>query len=168
MKKTILTGVILLFSTIAHYAFSMNTDPLPAAIKPAQPRTLVINANVTVVLVNGDDAFLRMEGGKDFEEQLTIRQTGHKLVIEAKRSRNLKGKGVIYVPAAYLKYIEINGDSYVKALTTLQNPKLDVLINGECKLHVVTTGVVNLLETERYSFEYKTRPVFIPVMVNGK
>lgn len=124
--------------------------------------SLVINAHVTVVLV-ADNQPLRMGGEDVFLENVNLKQTGHKLVVETSKNRDLRNKGVIYIPAASLKYIEINSTAAVRTASTLKSPVLSIKVNGECKINIRTLGHLNIIEGPYHEVRYRERQVTPPV-----
>lgn len=164
MKRTIFLCVALFAVTILNSSFT--TDPNKALIEKKQNaiRSLIINANVTVVLVKGGDAKLKVDGDNYFAEQVMIRQKGKRLVIDAKKNQDLKSVGVIYVPADRLDFIMINSSASLKSESTLETRKLDVVINGTCNLEVTTMGQLNLFDTDYYTFEHTAKVVRKPIV----
>jgi hypothetical protein len=128
-------------------------------------RTLIINADVTVVLVANSKATLEIIGGEYINKHVSFQKNSDTLVINSTRNKDLKNSGVIYVPAGQLQIIRINSDAHVRSLYTLQIPKLDVVINGTCDFSISNIGVVNLIPTEDYTYEQSTSHRRLPVSV---
>jgi len=162
MKKTLFLFAALLASAIFNASFSADPRKSSAKEPPAGVMTLIINADVTVVLVNSENATIRVEGDDYFKEQVILKENGNKLTINSARNKDLKSRGIVYVPAGKLGYIKINSNAMVRSLNTLRLPSLDVVINGACQLYVVNTGELNLIETEFYEFELTAKtPGFV-------
>jgi hypothetical protein len=155
MKRIIFLSVAVL--STAFFTFSFASDNSSATPDPVPVTTLVINADVTVVLVNNGEMNTQASGEKLFIDQLLITQKGDTLVIGSTKQRDYKEKGVVYVAAGQIKSIRINSAAHVKSLYPLNTPKIDVVVNGPCLVRVVTTGVLNLIETEKYTYEETTQ-----------
>ena len=165
MKKTIVLSLALLFATIFNYSSAKpNGEPLPA-VGPSQASTLIIDAHVTVVLVNNDKAAIQVVGEGSLTKLIAFKNTGDTLVISSTRNKDLKGAGIIYVPASKLKNIRINRAAHVRSLFALHVPKLDVVINGDCQIAISNIGEVNVSATEFYSFEGSKEVRQVPLTV---
>ncbi len=75
---------------------------------------------------------------------------------------------MIYVSASNLDYIRINHDASVESLHTLHTPRIDVVVNGECNVAIVTTGEVNLIETDAYTYVQTVRKINKPSVIKTK
>lgn len=160
MKKIVLLSLIIQCAVISS-AFS-NEPPLVKELKTGAYQTLVINANVTVVLTNEDEQALRMSGDETFMSRLTIKQIGHRLYIGATKNADLLSKGIIYIPAAKLQQIQVNSAAHVKSSGPLQIPNLQIRINGECKIHIVHVGELNLTGNDYYDYTQESKEMLIP------
>ena len=148
MKRLIILNFILLFTAIVNYSFGKtSTTPTPDSSKIT---TLIIDANVKVVLADNENAQVQVFGDNTFTKLVTIKRSGDTLVIGSSKYRDLKSSGTIYVPANQLQNIRVNNSAQVQSLTTLQIPKLDVVVNGACKVTIASMGEVNLIETDGY------------------
>src|SRR5258705_7110165 len=97
--------MILLFST----AFSQNPQPAVKKIRLDAFSKLRINAGVTVILIedeNEDSA--RIEGSSLFVKKVLLRQIGNELEVRTKTFKNMKEKGVIYIPVHSFIQIALN------------------------------------------------------------
>jgi hypothetical protein len=152
-KLVFYVAATLLCVLIARRSFATD-DP---AANPASGRTyiktLIINADVTVILVNSDKISIDANGNEKFMSQVQIERSGDTLVINSQKRKDLREKGVIYVSASHLRRIRINSSAELRTFNVLQLPVLDVVINGDCKIAVSNTGVTNLIETKHYSVE---------------
>ena len=158
MKKTIILSLVILLTTIFNYSFGKTTSDSLTTDKNSPITTLIINANVTVVLVDNVKANLEVTGRNSLRDIVTIKEIGDTLVIGAIKNRDVKEAGVIYVPASQLKNIRINGEAYVTSFYTLQIPNLDVVMNNVCAVYIATTGKLNLTATPLYTIEQTTEP----------
>lgn len=166
MKKTISFSFLILFMALFNYSFGRET--LPG--EKEQIKTLIINADVTVVLVDNDQVKPEIAGKSVLSRFVTLTQSGDTLTIGALKDRNMVDAGVIYIPASRLQNIRINSDATVRSLQTLQVPNLNVVINGACYFQVSNIGELNLIETEKYEFEQnrEVKPVPSNMLRNKK
>ena len=158
MKKTIILSLVLLLTTILNYSSATTTPKTLAKVKPSPITTLIIDANVTVVLVDNYRANLEVTGLSSLRDIVTLKEIGDTLGIGAKKNRDIKQAGVIYVPASQLKNIRINSEAHVISLYTLQIPKLDVVVNGACTVGIASIGEVTMTATPFYTVD-QTREV---------
>lgn len=163
MKKNLVVTLVLMISVVyASFSAGLEKNPLSNDPKELVITSLVINADVNIVLFNEADKPVYMIGDAVFMEQVSFKQTGNTLVVNAKKNKNWKTKGVVYVPAGNLASIQVNNDAYVKSTGTLIIPKLDIEINGSCKVSVFTWGEVNLIKNDSYEIEYDVRRIPLP------
>lgn len=123
-------------------------------IKTQGYTTVVINANVTVYLVNTESDMVKMNGDDFFMQHINIEQEGNSLIINAAKNRDFKKKGAIYIPASAITQIKINSAAVVRSANNLQIPLLNVFINGSCKVSIVNKGEVKLTGSLSYDFYY--------------
>ena len=145
----------VLFTGIVFSAFS--AAAMPEQRQPDEPaiRSLVVNANVTVVLVDHPDQKIEMNGDPIFMNEVNIRRINGALVIDGNRGRNFKSRGMIYIPARALEQISINHSAFVRSSSTLHLPKLKIKINGSCKIHISTVGKIDFVETDLFEIDYR-------------
>ena len=154
MKKTTISIFAVLFTALFNCSFgrSVHDSLATTTNKTFHITTLVINADVTVMLVNDDEAMLEATGNKAFKKYIRLWKTGDTLVINAEKDKTFFD-GTIYVPASQLRKIQINSKARVRSLFALQIPNLDVVINGACTFSISNVGEVNFTGTENFSFE---------------
>jgi hypothetical protein len=167
MKKTISISSFILLMALFNYSFGRNT------LTPGENEkitTLIINASVTVVLVDNDRVQPEIAGKSVLNRLVTFTQHGDTLTIDALKNRNMVDAGVVYVPASRLQNIRINSDATVRSLQTLQVPNLNVVINGACYVQVSNIGELNLIETDKYMFEQnrEVKPIPASIVKNRK
>jgi len=153
MKKTIILSLVLLVTTILNFSSATTTPKTLANLEPAPITTLIIDANVTVVLVDNYRANLEVSGLSSLRDIVTLKEIGDTLVIGTTKNRDVKQAGVIYVPAGQLKNIRINSEAHVISLYTLQIPKLDVVVNGACTVGIASIGEVTMTATPSYTVD---------------
>ncbi len=150
MKKTILSTLVILAMVLCSSFASakLNHDPDPIT-------SLVVNANVTVVLVTNPGQNLELDGDPVFMSGITIKQTQGRVVVDGDRKRNFKGHGIIYVPAKDLQQIKVNNAAFIRSSSALKTPLLRILVNSNCKFHISTLGKIDFVENDLYEVEYQ-------------
>jgi Putative auto-transporter adhesin, head GIN domain len=160
MKKNLAVTVALMIAVVyASFSAGLQENTLSSDPKDRAITSLVVNADVNIVLFNDGDKQVRMTGDAVFMEQVSFKQTGSTLVVNARKNRNWKTRGVVYVPAGNLTSIRVNNDAYVKSSGKLIIPKLEIEINGSCKVSVFTLGEVNLIKNDSFEVEYEVRKI---------
>ena len=164
MKKTLLLTVLVVMGILTSSYAMEKPLPVPAFREPLMDiTTLVINAHVTVVLVEDNNEAVRLGGDDAFLMSVNLKQTGHKLVVDASKNRDMRNKGVVYIPASSLKYIEINSTASVRTENTLKVPVLSIKVNGSCKINIRTVGHLNIIEGTYHEVHYRERQASPPV-----
>lgn len=153
MKKTIISFLALFFTSTFSVSSAMSNRATNEG--PAHISTLIINSDVTVVLTDNHKTTPEISGSNALAKNVIFKKTSDTLIINSARNKNLKGAGVIYIPASHLKNIRINSEAHVRSLFYLQIPRLNVVVNGACKVAIYTTGVMNVGATEDYAFDRK-------------
>jgi len=161
MKKTFVFSAVLTLLTISSFA-SGNNNGEPVITKPSKLSTLIVDANVSIVLVKDDNGNAALSGDAKFTKNITFRKTGDTLVIGYVKNRDYKEKGVVYVSANQLKNIKINSSARVRSIESLRIPKLDVVINGTCEFSISNVGELNLSGTKNFDFEEVRQERIIP------
>jgi hypothetical protein len=161
MTKTIVLCLALLFASVSH-ASGIATDEPVKKEGSGKISTLIINADVTVVLVDYDNAQLEIIGKDFLKKFVTFRNSGDTLFIGAAKTRELRYAGVIYVPASQLKNIRINSKAMVRSMYFLQIPKLNVVINGACRISISNVGELNCIGINDFEVEQTTEVRQLP------
>jgi hypothetical protein len=162
MKKMTILNLIFLLATVFNYSQAAGSEDPISVPMTGHVSTLIINANVNVILVGNEKAGLQVVGNKKLANTLIIEKSGDTLRINSHKRKNLKDAGVIYIPASRLQKIQINGEANVESLYALRVPKLDVVINAVCKFSVANIGEVNVIETEKYTVDHSTEVRRLP------
>ena len=165
MKKTIILSFALLFMAIFNYSLATDGGKTVPSEKLAGVTNLVVNAHVTIVLVNNSNPVLEVVGNRSLSKQVEFQRTGNTLVIKASKYKDLTGAGVIYISANELRSIQVNADANIRSLNTLQIASLDVLLNGICEFTIHNIGEVNLTTSEKYTVEQNREERTIPASV---
>jgi len=137
------------------------------------PERLIINAgNVEHLNIQDDVDIVLLPGAKDenavildqnASDQLNLILSNKKLVIGAQRAHAKNKRLTVYVYVNKLKTITVEGDSQVKTLGSLDTGKLDVFIDGDAQVHLITNGVINAqaLNDSSVTVKYLTGKQFV-------
>lgn len=164
-KKMLVSGLVFLLASISNYSFAKTNEPLKTGDPAGTVTTLIIDANVTVVLVNSDKAVLNIAGDNSLTKFITFTRSGDSLTIGSTKKRNSPKRATVYVPASQLRNIRVNGNAEVRSLFALRVPKLNVLINGDCSFAISNVGEINISSTELYSIEKTTEERALPSVI---
>ena len=157
MSKAILFFLIFFTGLVNNSSASDTLSKVPSD-KPYVLSTLIINANVTVVLVDNPNGNVEMVGNDFLSQHITFKQKGDTLTIGATKNKDFTNAGIIYVPANQLRKIHVNNDATVRSLHFIQVPKLEVVVNSLFRIAIANVGQVNFIETEDYFVE-ETREI---------
>ena len=131
----------------------------PASIKKIAVTTfdkLIIRSDISIMLIeDAPEDSVRIEGSQEFIDKIMILQVDKELVVRTKSFKDVKEKGIVYIPVNSLENIEVNADAKVVSYNTLQSPVLNILINGDCTVDIVLKGKLNIRESEEYDFTYR-------------
>lgn len=117
---------------------------------------LIIRSDMTIMLIeDAPEDSVRIEGSQEFIDKMMILQADKELVVRTKSFKDVKAKGIVYIPVNALENIEVNADAKVVSYNTLQSPVLNLLINGSCIVDIVLKGKLNIRESEEYDFTYR-------------
>lgn len=168
MKKTLfltmlfVTGIIQSSFSTNHGKPQQNDDPKTAIT------SIVVNANVAIMLVNDSNQQINMIGDPFFMKLVTFKQQGGRLIITATKNRDFRYKGIIYIPAGSLEHIMINSSVNIKSSNILQSPNLKISVNGECEVKILINGKVELIGNESYDIDYRARQLSESILKNWK
>ncbi len=121
-------------------------------------RSLVVNGKTSVVLVNTASKEIVIEGMEDAIDQILVLEKNGELSI-TNHSKKGRTAALVYVPAMLINKISMNGNGAVSSTETLYNSKIDVLVNGDCKLWIKTYGDVSVDATPEYDYTFETRKI---------
>lgn len=117
---------------------------------------LIIRSDITIMLIeDAPEDSARIEGSQEFIDKIMILQADKELVVRTKSFKDLKQKGIVYIPVNSLENIEVNADAKVVSCNTLQSPVLNILVNGDCTVDIALNGKLNIRESEEYDFTYR-------------
>jgi Putative auto-transporter adhesin, head GIN domain len=157
MKK-LLTAATALVLTFGAAAQDSSNAAIIKKVKTESPITsLVINNGIRVVLMDDPGQEMMLEGMPASVENILISSSKGEMTIST-GTGNAK-PAVVYVPASFLKKIDINGPSAVNSYQALTIARLYVTVAGECDLKIQTTGKINVTAAEDYKFVYTSKTV---------
>lgn len=165
MKKLFILALLILAIAAEHSSAARNVcvtspDPELPAIK-----TLIVDADVTVILVNSREAAVQVTGAGTFTSLISLRRKTDTLIVGSAKNKNLKEKVTIYVPAGAVSRIIVNNDALIRTIYPLHVAQLDVVLNGDCRFMVSNFGKINISGTDAYAVEQNTRLIVHPAAV---
>jgi Putative auto-transporter adhesin, head GIN domain len=149
----LITGISSFAQTEAEKTTETKTVTLNSAVT-----SVVVNDGVNVVLIDDETNDLFIEGRTSFVKAVHIKFENGELTISCTNTEASKPVAV-FVSARYIKEMTVNGSSIVGSYQILQNKRLNVLINGDCKLMIRTAGSVNVIATDEYAFTYQSKKI---------
>jgi len=155
MKKKCFLFILLAIGITSAFSQENSSETLVKKIAVENFNRLIIRSNITVMLIEDpSEDSVRIEGSKKFIEKVIIIQAGKELTVRSKSFKDLKRKGIIFIPVRLLQNIEINAAAKVISYNILQSPVLNILINGDCVIDLRLKGRLNIREAEGYNFTY--------------
>lgn len=157
MKKKILSFILLMTVSISPLLSQENSSPeFIKKIPVTAFNKLIIRSDITIMLIEGAAGdSVRIEGSQEFIDKIMILQADKDLVVRTRSFKDVKEKGIVYIPVNSLENIEINADAKVVSYNTLQSPVLNILINGDCTVDIALKGKLIIREAEDYDFTYR-------------
>ena len=157
MKKTLLLTLFLV-TCIIQPSFSADPEKPPQNSNSKTSITsLVINANVAIMLINDTNSPINMIGDSFFMKLVTFKQKGNRLIISAIKKWDFRSKGIIYIPAGTIEHIQINSTANVRSSSILQSPNLKISVNGECQINILINGKVEMTGNDLFDINYQAR-----------
>jgi hypothetical protein len=154
MKKK-LTALFAAIICLTGFSFAKQPGPgEPTTMKIGFTKkftSLDIKNDVNVVLTASDGNEILIKGER--EDVKRVRATVSNGCLTVWMANGMSNKYVtVYVPAALLDQVIVNGDSNVQTETVLTNPRLDVEINGECSINIRSLGKVEVRNGTEFEF----------------
>lgn len=168
MKKNFLVTLLFVTSIIQFCYAADPGKPLQMGNPGIAITSLVINANVAIVLINDPGRQINMAGDSLFMKSVTFKQTSNNLIITAQKKWDFRSKGIIYVPADSLKNIKINSAANLRSSHILQLPNLEISVNGECQINILIQGKVELSGNDLYDIDYQAREISESILKTRK
>jgi len=120
---------------------------------------LVVNDDVNVIFTDDSGKEITIEGRAAEVKKITLTEQNGVLEISAPTTFLQKKKAIVYVPARGLKSVTVNGSSMIYSYDKIQNPHLNVFLNGSCQLQIKTYGKIKVINSDEYSFTYQSRKI---------
>ncbi len=96
-----------------------------------------------------------MEGKEKDVNKIRHHVNDNELAIDARR-KNYFNKLVIYLPAANLQSMQVNGDGDISSTGMIQSDELTITLNGAINVKIKTTGKVNVDAPKDLELEWKS------------
>lgn len=155
MKKTIIC-ILAITAALSGFAQSENTTKKITTLKAAS--SLIINGDISVVLLNDDSKEISIEGGAGTVKSFVVTEHNGTVTI-SNYSGAKRTDALVYVPAALLKTISINGAAAISSYEPLYNKNIDVVINGDCNLWLKTFGSVSVDALNEFDYTYTAKAI---------
>ena len=156
--KFIMTALLL--CSLAFSAFAQKSkpsDPVSKLIRLNEGySSMVIEDDISVVLTESNSNEIIIKGEEKSVEKVKVEVDDGRLILSYV-SAGVPAAVKVYVPAALLSRVNINGKSEVTSASTLNNPKLRVIVAGEGKVHLRSSGKVLVEGTDEFDFIRMTR-----------
>lgn len=150
MKKAILSMVLMIAAGSIASAGSAPTPELIIPVKQAFTRLQVAD-NVSILLTNQPAAAVSARGTDAALQR--VRVAVKKGCLYVWMAGSTDGKNVtVEVPAGLLEQVLVDGDSLIRSASVLDNPSLEVTVNGACRLDLRSSGKIDVQGTPDYEF----------------
>lgn len=112
---------------------------------------IIVGENLNVMLVDEEATTIIVEGKADLLNSIEVSNKYGVLTISSKNNATASGV-MVYVPVKSLYNLEIGDNSKVYSPDIIKADDLKVLLNGECKIGLQTTGKITLQYVEELEF----------------
>lgn len=143
MKKII--SFLVLFAALFSKLYGAGIETTQA--HPATFKTVIVNADVTIMLVDSRDARFQVLGNQALNNLVKFKMSNDTLVIDVSKNKDLRDAGIIYLPVEGLRKIQINSKALIRSLDVLKVKSLDIIINGDCEFRLSHNGGVHIIGT---------------------
>lgn len=156
MKKSILSFFILTLLSAPALVSASVTPPERKVPVTKQFRSLNVSDNITILLTTEPATEITVQGtGAELQRARVVIKNN---CLYVWMNGSVDGRNVtVRVPASQLEQIQVEGDSQVRATAILLNPKLEVTVNGACRLSLRSRGIIEVKETPDYEFRSSVR-----------
>lgn len=141
MKTSVIIAAVLTGVTALTFA-SSESNVSTASFDPGKFYGLVINSNANVILTQGEENTIRVEGDKKDLKNITAEVENGALVVRGENKYPVN----IYVSAEELSLIEINGSARLFGSGSLSSDILLLKINGNGSMKIdiraLTVGMI--------------------------
>lgn len=157
MKKLIIC-LLAITATLSSFSQSLTNDNYGVRkIKSTEAiKSLVVNDEVSVVLLNSSSDEISIEGDKNTIELYAVELKNNTLKV-TNNSKDDRKAAIVYVPAALIDQVTINGNSAVTSKETLRNKHIAVWMNGTSNFWVKTYGKVYVQAADGFDYTYAAK-----------
>jgi Putative auto-transporter adhesin, head GIN domain len=156
--KLFFPSLLLLFSFRPGEGTGGSTLPVvKKEVKLATPfQSVNIHGDVSVILTNEPAGTITMAGIEKDLDRIRYKVKNNELIIDTYR-KNILRDLTIYLSAATLQSIQLNGEGNIYSTVSIKQEGLHLLLNGNIKVKVYTKGKLTIDATEGYQLFWETR-----------
>jgi len=118
-------------------------------------QTVRINGDISMVLTNEPAGTLVVEGNENDVNRIKYIVKNNELTIDAHRKNRLD-EITIYLSAATLKSMLVNGDGNISSIGIIKPADLHIWLNGNVDIKVKTTGKISVDSYDSYELFWKS------------
>jgi hypothetical protein len=133
----------LLLTSLAFSLLTIAQDNQPIAINAGDIEQLTIVDDMDIVLLQGKPDEKGISFDKDAAEKIDVRLFNNSMEISMRRNLFKKEKPTVIVFVNDLKKLTVIGNSTVKTRGFLNTSKLDLYVDGNPHVYLVTNGKIN-------------------------
>jgi hypothetical protein len=159
MKKQLV--LIVMIAVLSYF------NAAAAPVKPTKDNTvqvvvtasfnrIVVCNNVNVVLVEETSQHFSIKGKSKWCEAVKLEVKAGVLTVSSSRTASMK-QATVYIPVQQLEGITVKGYSDVESQGTLHCGKLNIHIEGECRVSVLNNGPVTVSKGPLHEFDYEVK-----------
>lgn len=146
--------VVLAFTAFVMQSFAAGNPSKSRRIENNEAfGKIIVGENLNVMLVDEDTATIIVEGKAELLNSVEVSNSHGVLTISSKDKATAL-KIMVYVPVKSLYGLEVGDNSNVYSPDIIKAADLKVLLNGECKIGLQTTGKITLQQREEYDFTF--------------
>lgn len=119
---------------------------------------VLIDGDISLVLTNDPAGTLMIEGCEKDVNRVTCRVKNNKLIIDAGSSSNCN-ELTVYLSAARLLSMRINGDADISSMGVIKSDELRISMNGKVTVKVKTTGNLSFDTPDYYDLLWRAPSV---------
>ena len=154
MKKIIIAASMLV---CVLSSFASGKEPGSKIREWAIPmgyHSVYVSDDIELVLVEDIASTISIQGVEKYVDNVSLEVRNGELRITSKNDYN-KNKVVIYVPVQKLTKLTVVGNSTISSMGVLDTRKLNLRVEGLCKIKLKTNGEINVETNEHYDFNMK-------------
>ena len=118
---------------------------------------LVVNDDVNVIFTDDSGKEMVIEGRSSEVKKIVLTEQNGVLEISAPTTFLQKKKAIVYIPARGLRSVTVNGASVIYSYDKIQNPHINVFVNGSCQIRIKTYGKIKVINSDEYSYTYQSK-----------